>query len=240
MKLNELRVGSEVEIHIKRGGYSYKIFRHVEYTDDKRIAVLPIVKNEEFEFLPSDRVEIIFQKDTKSYRWSKVVPSMLTPRFGKKLHSFESRDQAVVVNRRTSYRVEIKRKIKIKYEFSENSQNAAKEKGPASISGIQKAFSEPVKHEQAQECQGFLVDLSEGGASISAPCELNKGDMISFSIPYGKAMVFARGVVVRIQPTPLNRVYPINYGIAYTETSSNYVSYLYAEQRQLIASKNKE
>ena len=200
MDLSQVKLGSLLEIYIRRDGYNYRVVSKIEYIDDNCIAVSPIASRTQlFQFLNTDVVDIVCKQDQDSWKWANVKPGLLTLEDGTKLHSFTPTRDAEAFNRRTTFRLSINKEVIISYEkplFDKEMEAASTEK---------MSIDEMIDHISERYCEltarAFLKDISEGGAAISTDTVLKKGDIISFEFELAFELVKFRAIVVRIKNT---------------------------------------
>lgn len=239
MTISEIRLGSLLEIYIKRDGYNYKVISKIEYVDEEKIGVTPIASRTKlFRFRDGDVVDIVYRLDDKSWKWANVRAGVATMEDGTKLHVFIPVREAEIFNRRTTYRLPMNREIELTYEVVDERvllslpEERKKTKTPeldldATLNEINTIFLE-------YTVKAYLLDMSEGGASVSMDVELKKGDIVSFSLPFGEQQVVCRALVVRTAQTEKGpRKH--NYGLSFIETSNNYVAYFFTEQRKMLS-----
>ncbi len=117
MNVSDMKIGTLLEIYIRRDGYNYKVVSKVEYVDEQRVGVTPIASRTRlFRFKSSDVVDIVYRVDDKSWRWTKVKAGIATLKDGSKLHVFVPENPAEAYNKRTSYRLPMSRDIMMTYE----------------------------------------------------------------------------------------------------------------------------
>ncbi len=241
MKVSEIKLGSLLEIYIRRDGYNYKVISKVEYVDDTRVGVSPIASRTSlFRFKSTDIVDLVYRVDSKSWKWSKVKAGTATLNDGTKLHVFMTAEPSEVFNRRNTYRLPMSCEIDITYEIAnwdETDPESKRNNSRTPELSIEKALSYISEAYQEIECKAYLRDLSEGGAAIFTNTELRKGDIVHFEFPYGEDTVKCRALVIRQMPSD-NPGYRFGYGLNYIETSNNYVSFFFAEQRKMLREEN--
>ena len=237
MDISELKIGTLLEIYIRRDGYNYKVISKVEYVDDQRVGVTPIASRTKlFRFKNTDIVDIVYRVEDKSWKWSKVRAGIATLKDGSKLHVFVPETKAETYNRRVSYRLPMSKDIKITYEvlqLQESETARTADKTPDLT--LDKTLSEISESYREYTTRAYLRDLSEGGAAIYSNVVLKKGDVVSFEIPYGDEMVVCRSIVIRKMAGDERGLYAYGYGLSYIETSSNYVNYFFSEQRKMLS-----
>lgn len=237
MNISEIKIGTLLEIYIKRDGYNYKVVSKVEYVDENRVGVTPIASRTKlFRFKTSDVVDIVYNCENKSWKWAKVRAGIATLQDGTKLHVFEAESTSEVFNRRSTYRLPMGENIIISYEVMEynelSEEKLLNSKTPELA--IDKALSKITESYREYTSHAFLRDISEGGASIYTDAPLKKGDIVNFELPYGEDTVKCRAIVIRVRKSDKEE-HKANYGLNYIETSNNYVSYFYATQRRMLS-----
>lgn len=234
MKLSELTIGSLLEIYIRRDGYNYKVISKIEYADDKRVGVTPIASRRMlFRFKSTDMVDIVYKTPEKTWRWEKVKAGLGKTADGTRLHVFEPKQAAEIFNRRSTYRLAMSREILLNYEVPiEPQQDYSYRTG--SLISMDDTLKEISEQYRESQCRAFLKNISEGGAGLSTDEKLYKGDIVSFSIPFGETRVTVRGVIIRTREDE-KAYYKYHYGISFIETSANFVQFIYAEQRNRLA-----
>lgn len=237
MNISEMKVGSLLEIYIRRDGYNYKVISKVEYVGEDRVGVTPIASRRRlFRFRSSDIVDIVYRLDEKSWRWEKVRAGIASLSDGTKLHVFVPTRNAEVFNRRTTYRLPMNREIDLNYEVADFKILPGDKRNSTMTPELtlDNALNEISESYRIFTCKAELRDLSEGGAAVSAPVKLGKGDIVFFDIPFEEGTVSCRALVIRNMPdhdNPANIV----YGLSYIETSSNYIPFFFAEQRKMLS-----
>jgi hypothetical protein len=236
MKLDDIKIGSVIEIIIKRNGSSYRTVSKVEYADERFIGVTPIASEYGlFNFNDEDEVDLIYSVQDTYWKWERVKAGTARRKDGSRLHVFSATGNGIHFNRRTQYRFEIGEEIKMKYEVVK-----PKEEMPENKAGdIDDVFLMLDEQYEEIECRGYLKDLSEGGASVESDTRLNEGSFISFMIDSEIGQVFLRGVIIRVIEDK-HGYFDYTYGVSFVETSKNYLQYFYLQQRkQLYEKKDK-
>ncbi|MCR5769571.1 MAG: PilZ domain-containing protein [Lachnospiraceae bacterium] len=233
MDLTQIRLGSLLEIYIRRDGYNYRVVSKIEYVDDRCIAVSPIASRTQlFQFLNTDTVDIVCKQDQDSWKWANVRPGIMTLEDGTKLHCFTPTREAEAFNRRTTFRLAINKELIISYE------KPLFDKDQEAVSTEDLSIDEMIDHISERYCEltakAFLKDISEGGAAISTDAVLNKGDIISFEFELAFEPVKCRAIVVRIKNTNGKDYFANSYGVSFVETSTNFVKNFFAEQRRSL------
>ena len=239
MNISDMKIGTLLEIYIRRDGYNYKVVSKVEYVDEERVGVSPIASRTKlFRFKNSDVVDIVYRIDEKSWKWSRVKAGIATLKDGSKLHVFVPETPAESYNKRTSYRLPMSRDIMMSYEVlyfeDRGPEERAKNRKTPELA-IDKTLSEISESFREVTCKAYLRDISEGGAAIYANVDLKKGDIVNFELPNGDETVKCRALVIRKTAGDERSQYAYGYGLSYIETSSNYVYYFFSEQRKMLS-----
>lgn len=236
MNISDIKIGTLLEIYIRRDGYNYKVISKIEYVDDERIGVTPIASRTRlFRFKDSDVVDIVYRLDNTSWRWERVRAGIATLKDGTKLHVFVPSKKAEVYNRRMTYRLVLNTPITLTYEvisFKSLPEDKSYLRTPeltldATLNEISERYKECT-------CEAVLKDISEGGAAICTDTQLNKGDIASFELPFGEETVKCRLLVIRSMPNTAGSP-KYSYGLSFIETSSNFVQYFFTKQRQMLS-----
>ena len=241
MKLDEIKIGSLLEINIKRNVSQYKTVSKVEYVDERFVGVTPIASEYGlFRFTEEDEVDLIFNEQDRYWKWEKVKAGTARRKDGSRLHVFSSTSEGIHYNRRTQFRFEIGTEIMMKYEKLKNQdvKNDAKTEDENLQSEMDKVFLMLDEQYEEIECRGYLKDLSEGGASVESDVKLDEGMFISFEINSEIGPVYLRGVIIRCREDKRG-YFDYTYGVSFVETSKNYMQYFYREQRKQLY-ENKE
>ena len=240
MKLDEIRIGSVIDIYIRRNNSAYKTVSKVEYSDEKFIGVTPIAsKHGLFRFHKEDDVDIVYREGDKYWKWEHVKTGIARRKDGSRLHIFSAPVKAVQFNRRTQFRFEIGTEIKMKYEIMKKDDNEGKGNGKTPSVDLDNILLMLDEHYEEVECRGYLKDLSEGGASVETDVKLDKGVFVSFSIDSELGTVSLRGVIIRVKEDK-HGYFDYTYGVSFVETSKNYMQYFYLQQRKQLYEQNND
>ena len=233
MKLNEIRIGSVIEINITRNGSQYRTVSKVEYTDERFIGVTPIASSHGlFRFQEDDSVDLIYNEQEKYWKWSNVKAGIAKRKDGSRLHVFSTAVNGQHFNRRTQFRFEIGSEITMKYEVRSDMEEEVD-------TNLENIFLMMDKQYEEVECRGYLKDLSEGGALVESDVKLKEGTFVSFTLDSDIGKIYLRGVIVRAKVD--KRGYFDNiYGLSFVETSKNYLQYFYREQRRQLYENKKD
>ncbi|MCR5684647.1 MAG: PilZ domain-containing protein [Lachnospiraceae bacterium] len=246
MDLSKVRVGSLLEIYIKRDGYNYRVVSKVEYVDDKMIGVSPIASRTQlFKFRDNDTVDVVCKQDSDTWKFANVIPGYTVLEDGTKLHTFTPHRKAESFNRRMAFRLDMNVEITISYEkhlFKEALEEALNGTKPElernDKDDLDRTLDEALDRISERYCEltakAFLKDISEGGAAISSDAILEKGDVVTFSFRLAFEEVSCRAVVVRIKKNDEKEFFANYYGLSFVETSHNFIKAFFAEQRKAI------
>ena len=238
MRLEDIKIGSILEIVIKRGASEYKTNSKIEYSDAKMIGVPPIASEHGlFRFTEDDSVDLIYHEDEKYWKWENVKAGLARRRDGRRLHVFSSMFDGKSFNRRTQFRFEIGEVIRMRYEKIKENREEPAVNGNTPEADLDNIFLMLNEQYEEIECKGYLKDLSEGGASVESDVKLSRGDFISFSIDSEVGTVMVRGVVLRVIEDKRG-YFDYTYGVSFVETSKNYMRYFYLQQRKQLYENN--
>ncbi len=245
MILDDIIPGTLLEIYIQRDGFNYKVISKIELVDGDTIAVSPIAsKMRMFRFMNTDVVDVVYHTDDKTWKWTNVKPEIVVDEEGNKLHGFIVGKEAEVLNRRSTYRLEMNRSMTMKYLVKEE-DIFLNESGLYTDSNPDRVIDEALRLLDTtkfrwEECDCFLKDVSEGGAALQSDTELKKGDEVWFEFPSPEGTVVCKAVVVRVKKD-IHGYYDNHYGCSFTEISKNFTRFLFAQQRrELSARRGKE
>lgn len=234
MRLQEIKIGSVIEIQISKGGSEYKTVSKVEYTDDRFVGVTPIASvHGLFRFTEEDIVDIIYHEGDRYWKWNRVKAGIARRRDGSRLHVFSSEEDGADFNRRTQFRFEIGEVIKMKYEVLKDNSKEPQLNDKTPGANLDNVFLMLNEQYEEIECKGYLKDLSEGGASVESDVKLSRGVFVSFSIDSEVGPVFLRGVILRVIEDK-HGYFDYTYGVSFVETSKNYMRYFYLQQRKQL------
>ena len=73
MLLEKIPLGKTLEIFVEREDYQYHLISKVEDTNEFRVCVTAIASHGRyFEFLPTDRIRLVYRDEESMWEWSKV------------------------------------------------------------------------------------------------------------------------------------------------------------------------
>ena len=239
MKLEDIRIGSLIEIIISRNGSSYKTVSKIEYVDEKFIGVSPIASTHGlFRFAEDDEIDLIYREDEKYWKWEGVKAGTARRRDGSRLHIFAAFGKAAPVNRRTQFRFEIARPKEVNGDSSDAGSEEDSLNDMTPTLELDRLFMQIDEQYEQIECRGYLKDLSEGGASVESDTRLDRGMFINFTIDSEIGTVYLRGVIIRVIEDK-HGYFDYTYGVSFVETSKNYMQFFYLQQRKQLY-ENKE
>ena len=124
MQIKEMILGRKLEILVDREGYTYRLVSKVEGTAEGSVAVSAIVaKGRMFHFEETDDVTIIYRGEERMWKWDHVKPGLARLE-GETVHTFSSKEQGQVYNRRESFRVPIGESLLMyRVEFEKTEEN---------------------------------------------------------------------------------------------------------------------
>ncbi len=245
MLLNEMMIGRPLEIFITREGYHYRVVSKIEHVSDGCACVTLIAsKTRVFEFLETDKVDLVYREEEKMWKWRSVVGGV-TEVCGQKLHCFYSEEEGESFNRRNAYRVFVGEKLVVEYLVYDA-------KRLRDFDLTQELHSEMVFNYDADadamradcfryvECRAVLKDISEDGAGLYMDQKLEPGDEITFDFQtrdFGIINCRAR-IVRRLESRQGSFRY--YYGCRFKETSRNLSKYIYEMQRKQLRKARKQ
>ncbi len=197
-----------------------------------------------FEFLETDKIDLVYREEEKMWKWRSVVGGM-TEVSGQKLHCFYSEEEGESFNRRNAYRVFVGEKLVVEYLVYDA-------KHLRDFDLTQELHSEMVFNYDPDadamradcfryvECRAVLKDISEDGAGLYMDQKLEPGDEITFDFQtkdFGVINCRAR-IVRRLESRQGSFRY--YYGCRFKETSRNLSKYIYEMQRKQLRKARKQ
>lgn len=201
-------------------------------------------KTRVFEFLETDKIDLVYREEEKMWKWRSVVGGM-TEVSGQKLHCFYSEEEGESFNRRNAYRVFVGEKLVVEYLVYDA-------KHLRDFDLTQELHSEMVFNYDPDadamradcfryvECRAVLKDISEDGAGLYMDQKLEPGDEITFDFQtkdFGVINCRAR-IVRRLESRQGSFRY--YYGCRFKETSRNLSKYIYEMQRKQLRKARKQ
>jgi hypothetical protein len=235
MLLGELKIGKQLEIFIKRDGYSYRIKSKIEDAMNGRVCVSLIASgNHVFEFLKTDVVDIVYQNDDRMWKWSNVKGGFADVK-GEMFHCFEAREDGELYNRRNAFRVNMNQLITIQYKDMQKQENEeedgnyselAKRLGLDITSALEACYN-------IKDYEVLVRDISEDGFGFFSNELFTINDEIAFEFDSIVGTIRCEGAIVRFFESRQG-IYQYYYGCRFTETNRTLIKYVYEMQRQEI------
>lgn len=215
MRLEELKLGSPIEIHVIRGEYKLRLVSKIEAVLGNTLSISLIAsKGRAFPFYEADEIDVVYKDRHRLYRWKNV--SVTLDKYEEfYVHVITVKQQeGEPFNRRNSFRVYVGEEMEISWRKNEEVTAASLENKDATTYVI----------------PGLIKDMSEGGAGICTDSLLRVKDEVKFVLSTECGLVECIGDVVRIQNNE-HGIYKKFYGIEFTKVSNNISKYLFALQR---------
>lgn len=217
MQIKEMILGRKLEILVDREGYTYRLVSKVEGTAEGSVAVSAIVaKGRMFHFEETDDVTIIYRGEERMWKWDHVKPGLARLE-GETVHTFSSKEQGQVYNRRESFRVPIGESLLMyRVEFEKTEEN-----GEEKV--IEKTFP----------FEGLLADLSVNGAGLYTDEDMEKDVVIGFDMPTHLGIMSCRGKIVR-KTDVYDKPFRNFYGCEFIKVRKELERYLFERQRLML------
>ena len=214
MLIKEMVLGRKLEVLVEREGYQYRLVSKIEGTTEFTVAVSAIVaKGRMFHFEEGDDVTIVYRGEERMWKWDHVKPG-LARLDGETVHTFSSREQGQVYNRRESFRVPIGESLLMYRIFTKKNEEG-----------------ETV--ETTRPFEGLLVDLSVSGAGFFTNEELDVDAMMGFDMPTHMGIMSCRGKIVR-RADVYDKPFRNFYGCEFTKVRKELERYLFERQRLML------
>lgn len=214
MLIKEMVLGRKLEVLVDREGYNYRLVSKIEGATDGMVAVSAIVaKGRMFHFEEGDDVTIVYRGEERMWKWEHVKPGLARLE-GETVHTFSSREQGQVYNRRDSYRVPIGESLLMYRVFSRKNEDGETE-------------------EAFKPFEGLLVDLSVSGAGFYTDAELDIDAVIGFDMPTNMGIMTCRGKIVR-RADVYDKPFRNFYGCEFTKVRKELERYLFERQRLML------
>lgn len=214
MLIKEMVLGRKLEVLVDREGYNYRLVSKIEETTDGMVAVSPIVaKGRMFHFEEGDDVTIVYRGEERMWKWEHVKPGLARLE-GEPVHTFFSKAQGIVYNRRDSFRVPIGESLLMYRIFSKKTEDGETE-------------------EKLKPFEGLLMDLSVSGAGLYTNEEMEIDAMMGFDMPTNMGIMTCRGKIVRradVHDKPFRNF----YGCEFTKVRKELERYLFERQRLML------
>lgn len=214
MLIKEMVLGRKLEVLVDREGYHYRLVSKIEGTTDYMVAVSAIVaKGRMFHFEEGDDVTIVYRGEERMWKWEHVKPGLARLE-GETVHTFSSREQGQVYNRRESFRVPIGESLLMyRIFFKKNEEGETVE--------TMKPF------------EGLLSDLSVSGAGLFTDEEMDVDAMMGFDMPTHMGIMSCRGKIVR-RAEVYDKPFRNFYGCEFTQVRKELERYLFERQRLML------
>lgn len=214
MLIKEMVLGRKLEVLVDREGYHYRLVSKIEGTTDYTVAVSAIVaKGRMFHFEEGDDVTIVYRGEERMWKWEHVKPGLARLE-GETVHTFSSREQGQVYNRRESFRVPIGESLLMYRIFSKKNEEG-----------------ETV--ETMKPFEGLLSDLSVSGAGLFTDEEMDVDAMMGFDMPTHMGIMSCRGKIVR-RAEVYDKPFRNFYGCEFTQVRKELERYLFERQRLML------
>ena len=214
MQIREMELGKKLEILLDREGYHYRFVSKVEGTAEGAVAVTLIAaKGRMFHFSETDDVSIVYRSGERMWRWDHVKTGVARLE-GSAVHTFASKEQGHIYNRRESFRVPI---------------------GESLL--MHRIVSKQEEGEQITETEvpfdALLADLSVNGAGLYSDCQMEIGATIVFEMPTNLGVLTCRGEIVR-KTDVYDKPFQHFYGCDFTVVRKELERYLFERQRLML------
>lgn len=214
MLIKEMVLGRKLEILVVREGYNYRLVSKVEGIADNTVAVSAIVaKGRMFHFEEGDDVTLVYRGAERMWKWEHVKTGMARLD-GETVHTFTSREQGQIYNRRDSFRVPIGESLLMYRVFSRKNEEGEVEE-------ILKPF------------EGLLADLSVSGAGLYTDEDMDVDAIIGFDMPTHMGIMTCRGKIVR-RTDVYDKPFRNFYGCEFTKVRKELERYLFERQRLML------
>ncbi len=214
MLIKEMELGKKLEILVDREGYHYRLVSKVEGTAEFSVAVTLIAaKGRTFHFEENDDVTIVYRSAERMWKWEHVKPGVARLD-GFTVHTFSSKEQGQIYNRRESFRVQIGESL-LMHRM------------------VAKKTDEGEVVEEEIPFEALLADLSVNGAGLYTNESMDIGAVIVFEMPTNLGIMTCRGEIVRkmdVYDKPFRHFYGCNFTIVKKELER----YLFERQRLML------
>lgn len=214
MLIKEMVLGRKLEVLVDREGYNYRLVSKVEGIADNTVAVSAIVaKGRMFHFEEGDDVTIVYRGAERMWKWEHVKTGMARLD-GETVHTFSSREQGQIYNRRDSFRVPIGESLLMYRVFSRKNEEGEVE-------------------ETLKPFEGLLADLSVSGAGLYTDEDMDVDAIIGFDMPTHMGIMTCRGKIVR-RTDVYDKPFRNFYGCEFTKVRKELERYLFERQRLML------
>jgi len=214
LQIKEMLLGKKLEILVDREGYHYRLVSKVEGTAEDTVAVSLLAANGRmFHFVETDDITIIYRGSERMWKWEHVKPGVARLE-GATVHTFSSKEQGQIYNRREAYRVSIGE------SFLMHRIVSVEEDGEE-IREIKAPFG------------ALLSDLSANGAGLYSNEQMDIGMIIEFDMHTNYGALTCRGEIVR-KADVYDRPFKNFYGCDFTVVRKELERYLFERQRLML------
>lgn len=214
MLIKEMVLGRKLEILVVREGYNYRLVSKVEGIADNTVAVSAIVaKGRMFHFEEGDDVTLVYRGAERMWKWEHVKTGMARLD-GETVHTFTSREQGQIYNRRDSFRVPIGESLLMYRVLSKKNEEGEVE-------------------ETLKPFEGLLADLSVSGAGLFTDEDMDVDAIIGFDMPTHMGIMTCRGKIVR-RTDVYDKPFRNFYGCEFTKVRKELERYLFERQRLML------
>jgi len=214
LQIKEMVLGRKLEILVDREGYTYRLVSKIEGTAEGSVAVSAIVaRGRMFRFEETDDVTIIYRGGERMWKWDHVRTGIARLE-GETVHTFSSREQGQIYNRRESFRVSIGESLlmyRVRVEKTEEGEES----------------------EKTIPFEGLLADLSVNGAGIYTNEDIEDDEIIGFDMPTHLGIMSCRGKIVR-RTDVFDKPFRNFYGCEFVKIRKELERYLFERQRLML------
>ncbi|MDD6035196.1 MAG: PilZ domain-containing protein [Lachnospiraceae bacterium] len=214
MQIREMQIGKMLEILVDREGYHYRFVSKVEGTAEKAVAVsLIAAQGRAFHFEETDDISIIYRGGERMWKWEHVRAGMARLD-GSAVHTFSSKEEGKIYNRRDAFRVPIGESLLMRRIIQEEDETGE-------LVETEKSF------------KAVLSDLSVSGAGLYANEDMDVGTIIEFDMPTSMGILNCRGEIVR-KTDVYDKPFQKFFGCDFTMTKKELERYLFERQRLML------
>lgn len=214
MQIKEMLLGKKLEILVDREGYHYRLVSKVEGTAEYSVAVTLIAaQGRMFHFEETDDITIVYRGTERMWKWDHVKAGVARLE-GATVHTFSSKEQGQIYNRRESFRVPIGESLLMHRIVPEKTED-----------------EEIIEKEVPFDA--LLVDLSVNGAGLYTNEDMEIGQVIVFEMPTNLGILTCRGEIVR-KTDVYDRPFRNFYGCSFTVVRKELERYLFERQRLML------
>lgn len=220
MLIKDILLGKKLEILVDREGYHYRFVSKVEGVAGNSVAVTVIAaKGRMFHFEEADNVSIVYRSSERMWKWDHVKAGLARLE-GSTVHTFSSKEQGQIYNRREAFRVPIGESLLMRRIVTKRAE-------PVNSS------AEKTNAEAEVTFDALLADLSVGGAGLYANEDMEVGTVIVFEMPTNLGILACRGEIVR-RSEVYDKPFRHFYGCEFTVVKKELERYLFERQRLML------